>query len=96
MEGQEEQKFLIDEMIQTRRTELGEKILKAWTPSSIIFKSTQHKITTSERGSRFRGVSKIGKKWQVMVMGFAKKWYIGGISNEHEAAKVYDQNTILT
>ena len=50
----------------------------------------------SKRGSKYRGVSKNGKKWQVMFMGCMKKQYIGAISSEVEAAKTYDKYTIIS
>lgn len=53
----------------------------------------------SSRGSSYRGVSKNGKKWQViyinlskilkyqvMIIGNQKKYYIGAIVNEELAA----------
>ncbi len=42
------------------------------------------------RSSTFRGVSKNGKKWQVIIMINGKKCYIGSFSNEKDAAKAYD------
>jgi hypothetical protein len=46
------------------------------------------------RGSRFRGVSKNGNKWQVLVMGNQKKQYSGSIKDETSAAKMYDKFAI--
>uniref|UniRef100_A0A7S3N965 AP2/ERF domain-containing protein n=1 Tax=Euplotes harpa TaxID=151035 RepID=A0A7S3N965_9SPIT len=46
-------------------------------------------------GSRFRGVSKNKHKWQVMIMGNFKKFYIGGIKTELEAARLYDKLAIF-
>ncbi|CDW87865.1 ant-like protein [Stylonychia lemnae] len=48
----------------------------------------------SNRGSQFRGVSRNGKKWQVMIMGKSKKQYIGAIEDESEAALIYDWHAI--
>jgi hypothetical protein len=44
----------------------------------------------------YRGVSKNGGKWQVMVMGFSTKKYIGGIKDERDAARIYDQQAIIS
>lgn len=46
------------------------------------------------RGSKFRGVSKNGNKWQVLVMGNQKKQYSGSIKDELTAAKLYDKYAI--
>ena len=43
------------------------------------------------RGSRFRGVSKNGHQWQVLIMVNKKKRYVGSYSNEEEAARAYDK-----
>ena len=43
------------------------------------------------RGSRYRGVSKNGNKWQVLVMGNQKKQYSGSIRDETAAARMYDR-----
>lgn len=46
------------------------------------------------RGSRYRGVSKNGAKWQVLVMGNQRKDYSGSIFDEKTAAKMYDKFAI--
>lgn len=46
-------------------------------------------------GSKYRGVSKNKHKWQVMIMGNFKKFYIGGIKTELEAARLYDKLAIF-
>ena len=53
-------------------------------------------ISKSTRGSKYRGVSKNGKKWQVQLLGNLRKRYIGSISSEQAAAKLYDYYAILT
>lgn len=42
------------------------------------------------RGSKFRGVSKNGKQWQVFIMIGKSKRYIGIVGNELDAARYYD------
>ena len=42
------------------------------------------------RGSKYRGVSKNGNQWQVLIMINKKKRYIGNYKNEEEAASSYD------
>lgn len=43
------------------------------------------------RGSRYRGVSRNGNQWQVLIMVSKKKRYVGSYSNEIEAARAYDR-----
>ena len=46
---------------------------------------------TKPRGSRFRGVSKNGSQWQVLIMVKKKKRYLGSFASEEEAARAYDK-----
>jgi hypothetical protein len=48
---------------------------------------SEHKFM---RRSKFRGVSKNGNQWQVLIMINKKKCYIGNYKTETEAASVYD------
>ena len=41
--------------------------------------------------SKFRGVLRKGKTWQVNIMINRNKNYIGNFNSEEEAAKVYDE-----
>ena len=43
-----------------------------------------------KRGSKYRGVSKNGNQWQVLIMINKKKRYIGNYKTEEEAANSYD------
>lgn len=46
---------------------------------------------TKPRGSKYRGVSRNGSQWQVLIMVNKKKRYVGSFSNEEEAARAYDK-----
>lgn len=48
------------------------------------------KIRKRKRGSKYRGVSKNGRKWQVLMMFHRSMFYIGTYSSEELAARVYD------
>ena len=43
------------------------------------------------RGSKFRGVSRNGNQWQVLIMVNKKKRYVGSYSKEEDAARAYDK-----
>ena len=47
-------------------------------------------ISRSKRSSRFRGVSKNGNQWQVLLMHKKGKSYVGNYNSEELAAKIYD------
>lgn len=49
---------------------------------------------TGKRGSKFRGVSRNGNQWQVLIMVKKRKRYVGSYSNEIEAARNYDKVAI--
>jgi hypothetical protein len=51
-------------------------------------------IGTTKRSSRFRGVSKNGNQWQVVMMHQKDKIYGGCYSSEENAARIYDILTI--
>ena len=46
------------------------------------------------RGSKFRGISKNGNSWQILVMVNRKKKYLGTLPTEEQAAKFYDKVAI--
>jgi hypothetical protein len=48
------------------------------------------KIKQNLRSSKYRGVSKNGKRWQVLMMFNYNKSYIGTYSSEELAARIYD------
>jgi hypothetical protein len=47
------------------------------------------------RGSKFRGASINGQKWQVFYTLKNKKYYIGQLSSELLAARLYDEFAIV-
>ena len=51
-------------------------------------------IITKKRSSKYRGVSKNGNKWQVLMMINNKKCYLGNYPSEDLAARIYDIQAI--
>ena len=53
-------------------------------------------VIRKNRSSKFRGVSKNGCKWQVLMMINNKKYYLGSYPSEDLAARIYDIQAIKT
>jgi len=51
-------------------------------------------IIRKKRSSEYRGVSKNGSKWQVLMMINNKKYFIGNYPSEELAARIYDIQAI--
>ena len=49
-----------------------------------------NKSNKSIRSSKYRGVSKNGNKWQVLLMNKRNNYYLGNYKKELIAAKIYD------
>ena len=47
-------------------------------------------VNKSIRSSSYRGVSRNGNKWQVLLMNKKNKYYLGNHNKEIIAAKIYD------
>ena len=73
--------------VQMEENELNMKNEKAFDEDNTI----EFNKNTKPRGSRYRGVSKNGSQWQVLIMVKKKKRYLGSFSNEEEAARAYDK-----
>lgn len=58
--------------------------------NKIRTKKKLFRINKRKRGSKYRGVSKNGNQWQVLMMFQKSKSYIGTYSSEELAARVYD------
>ena len=51
-------------------------------------------VGINRRGSKYRGVSKNGNQYQVLIMANKKKIYIGSYPAEDDAARIYDILTL--
>ena len=58
-------------------------------------KSSGRNSEKEYRGSKYRGVSKNGQKFQIFIMINKKKRYFGVMNTEEHAAKVYDKLAII-
>ena len=66
-------------------------LLNSYSTSKNIKKlNTIAFIGRNKRSSRFRGVSKNGNQWQVLMMINKHKTYIGSYASEEFAARIYD------
>jgi hypothetical protein len=85
----------INKLISSRRSDTLNELEKIGDDESVVLKSSPKPPTRNSKLSHFRGVSHNGRKWQVMIMGFAKKIYFGGINTEEEASHIYDKYAVL-
>lgn len=51
-------------------------------------------VIRNKTSSKFRGVSRNGNNWQVLIMKNNKKYYLGNYPTEELAARVYDVHAI--
>lgn len=86
----------------TNRKGLLKKLHKMQTGlnfSESMFLSTEPnrkaRINKKSRGSRFRGVSKNGSKFQVIIMINKSKRFVGVLEAEEDAARLYDKLAIV-
>lgn len=84
----------IKKLIESRKADTLQA-MENFDEDQVVLKKCPKPVSRNSKLSRFRGVSHNGKKWQVMIMGFAKKIYFGGINTEEEASHKYDRYAIL-
>ena len=66
-------------------------LLDKYSVKKIIKKSKNiNFVKINKTYSKFRGVSRNGNQWQVLIMSNNKKYYLGSYRSEEFAAKVYD------
>lgn len=81
-------------LIESRKNDTLNEVDK-FDDDQMVLKASPKIKSRNSKLSHFRGVSNNGRKWQVMIMGFAKKIYFGGIETEEEASHKYDKYAIL-
>ena len=66
-------------------------LLNSYSTSRSLKKFKQSKFEIRKKtSSKYRGVSKNGNKWQVLIMKNNKKYYKGSYLSEEIAARIYD------
>jgi len=66
-------------------------LLDKYSVKKIIKKSKNiNFVKINKTYSKYRGVSRNGNQWQVLIMSNNKKYYLGSYRSEEFAAKVYD------
>ena len=74
---------------------MNKYLLNSYSNSRAIKKLKKIRfIIRKKRSSIYRGVSKNGSKWQVLIMTNNKKYYFGNYSSEELAARIYDIQAI--
>lgn len=95
LDSEVEKEFSVS--VQKKRRRLVE-VLQSKRPFEIIIKPHKKVFKGAEvsnfRGSKFRGISKNGNSWQILVMVNRKKKYLGTLPTEEQAAKFYDKVAI--
>ena len=87
-----------DGAIEARRQELLLNLSKVSDDNQVMVKSKNKSVfmqTRSHRGSKYRGVSKNGDKWQVMAASGRMEKYIGASTHEDAAGKLYDKYSLI-
>jgi hypothetical protein len=70
---------------------INRSLLNSYSTSRSFKKFKKFKFEIKKKtSSKYRGVSKNGNKWQVLIMINNKKCYIGSYISEEIAARVYD------
>jgi len=87
-EQEQEQEKSVNNVINTDNTDTTPNQTQTANMESNDYCSEKSK---KPRGSKFRGVSRNGNQWQVLIMVNKKKRYVGSYSKEEEAAKAYDK-----
>jgi len=76
--------------VHSKKNSSGKKLAQGKL-SLKAFKADFPAKTGKSRGSKYRGVSRNGNQWQVLIMVNKKKRYIGSFSSEEEASRAYDK-----
>ena len=74
---------------------INSDLLNKYSTSRYIKKAKHiNFVTRNKTSSKFRGVSRNGNKWQILIAINNKKYYLGSYPSEELAARVYDIHAI--
>ena len=74
---------------------INSDLLNKYSTSRYIKKAKHiNFVTRNKTSSKFRGVSRNGNKWQILIAINNKKYYLGSYPSEEIAARVYDIHAI--
>lgn len=93
-----EQQINCETKLEKRRLELVQWLSTIKDPNQIVFQSKGKSLflqMRSQRSSQYRGVSRNGTKWQVMVVNGEMRKYIGAVQSQEQAARYYDKYSII-
>lgn len=87
---------MLEKLLKSKKRDLIDSLSLTEDGACVVLWS-KHKVQLgkSRRGSKYRGVSRNGKKWQVQLLGSLRKRYIGSIGCEEQAARIYDRYAII-
>lgn len=81
-----DEEVLIEILTDAKKKELEIALQNIPNSNEVILHAKSKKqISKSSRGSKYRGVSRNGGKWQVQLLGNLRKRYIGSIASETRA-----------
>lgn len=89
---------VIEQLLEASNLEQLRGLAKAFEgfEDTQVLKGNAKLSNSTKRGSVYRGVSKNGKQYQVMVMNNNHKYFSGQIKSEDLAARIYDRYALQT
>jgi hypothetical protein len=90
---------IVERLLEDSNVEQLKNLVKAFKesePGLPVLRGNAKIANCTKRGSVYRGVSKNGKHYQVMVMNNNHKYFSGQIKSERLAARIYDRYALQT
>lgn len=89
---------ITERLLEESNLEQLKGLVKAYADEedALVLRGNAKIANSTKRGSVYRGVSKNGKQYQVMVMNNNHKYFSGQIKSEELAARIYDRYALQT